>query len=114
MSWLKSPETKKLKQTIVWHLENISDDRALRDKLEALASTQHFRALTWFWAPLLYARNRAMFRPFISQYWAQHWVPPTNSWRWELAAWEGEVAKSLDPWLVQVEKDWEGGFFRRL
>jgi hypothetical protein len=114
MSWLKSPETKKLKQTIVWHLENISDDRALRDKLEALASTQHFRALTWFWAPLLYARNRAMFRPFISQYWAQHWVPPTNSWRWELAAWEGEVAKSLDPWLVQVEKDWEVGFFRRL
>jgi hypothetical protein len=114
MKWLTSSETKKLKQTIVWHLENISDDRALRDRLEALASTQHFRALTWFWAPLLYARNRAMFRPFINQYWSQHFEPTDEFGRWEVIRWEGDAAKSLDPWLAKVESDWEVGFFRRL
>jgi len=43
--WLKAAETKQLKESIDWHLANVADDRALRDRLEGMAATRRFQAL---------------------------------------------------------------------
>jgi hypothetical protein len=113
--WLDSPETKKLKASIDWHLANVSDDRSLRERLEGMATGAHFKALWWYWAPLLYARNRAAFRPFIQQSITEHYVDTTSQRsRWEHIRWRDDVARSLDPWLAILEKEGEQRLFRTL
>jgi hypothetical protein len=113
-NWLASPETKRIRTSIDWHLSNIADDRSLRDRLEGMATGQHFKALWWYWAPLLYARNRAFFRPFILQFYTEHFIDPTRQRGWQRILWRAEVGKSLDPWLVTLEREGETTLFRRL
>ena len=60
--WLKSTEAKQIRESIDWHLANLTDDRSLRERLEGMATGALFKVLSWYWAPRLYARNRAMFR----------------------------------------------------
>lgn len=112
--WLKSTETKQLIASVDWHLSNVPDDRSLRDRLEGMATGAYFKALGWYWAPRLYTRNRAIFRPFIQQYFSEHLVDPAKLGRWKRIDWSGEVARSLDPWLTTLEKDGEVLLFKRL
>jgi hypothetical protein len=112
--WLKAADARELRQRIEWHLTNIQSDQDLRNRLEGMASTSLFRALGWFWAPKLYARNRAMFRPFIQQHLAEHYVPTEQRSRWERIEYAGEVAISLDQWLAILEKDLEVALFRQI
>jgi hypothetical protein len=113
--WLDSPETKRIKASIDWHLSNISDDRALRERLEGMLTGAHSKALWWYWAPQLYARNRAAFRPLIQHSITEHFVDPTAQRpRWEHIEWKGDVARSLDPWLAVLEKEGELKLFRSL
>ncbi|GFE91643.1 gliding motility protein [Steroidobacter agaridevorans] len=111
--WLKAAETKQLRESIDWHLANVANDRALRDRLEGMAATRRFQALAWYWAPRLYKRSRAVFLPFIQQHFAEHFSDPDNN-RWDAIAWSGDVAASLDPWLVELEERGEVRLFRRL
>jgi hypothetical protein len=48
---------KQLRGAIEQLLEDQPDNQRLRDPL--------FAGLTWFWGPRLYARGKAVFRPFI-------------------------------------------------
>ncbi|HEY0681220.1 MAG TPA: hypothetical protein VGD45_02720 [Steroidobacter sp.] len=111
--WLKAAETKQLRESFDWHLANVTDDRALRDRLEGMAAALRFKALGWYWAPPLYRRNRAVFLPFIQQHFAEHFVDPDKN-RWHAIAWSGEVAAALDPWMGELEKRGEARLFRRL
>ena len=113
--WLDSPETKRIKASIDWHLANVRDDSSLRERLEGMVTGAHFKALWWYWAPLLYARNRATFRPFIQHSLTEHYIDPTDKRaRWEHIPWQGEVARSLDPWLTALETEGELKLFRSL
>src|SRR5688572_24450391 len=100
--WLKAAETKQLRESFDWHLANIADDRALRDRLEGMATGRRFKALGWYWAPALYRRSRAVFLPFIQQHFAEHFIADND--RWHPIAWSGEVAATLDPWLDELER----------
>lgn len=111
--WLKAAETKQLRESIDWHLANVADDRGLRDRLEGMAATRRFQALGWYWGPRLYKRSRAVFLPFIQQHFAEHFIDPDRN-RWDAIGWSGEVAASLDPWLVELEQRGEVRLFRRL
>jgi hypothetical protein len=112
--WLNSTESKQLRTSIDWHLSNVSDDRSLRDRLEGMATSELFKAHAWYWAPRLYARNRALFRPFIHQYFAEHYVSSLKTGATHPVEWKGEVASALDRWLVALERDGDVPFFRRL
>jgi len=107
--WQDSNGAKDLRKSIDWHLANVADDRSLRDRLEGMAASGNaFREMAWYWAPRLYARNRAMFRPFIQQYFSEYQQD------WRPIAWKDPVAASLDPWLATLERDGELQLFRRL
>lgn len=112
--WMSSPDARELRNSIDWSLANIADDQQLRARLEGMATTELFRAHAWFWAPKLYARNRAIFRPFITQNFAEHYVTSEARPRWERVDYAGDVAKSLDPWLAVLERDGETALFRRI
>ena len=112
--WLKSTEAKQLRESIDWHLANLTDDRSLRERLEGMATGALFKALSWYWAPRLYSRNRAMFRPFIQHHLTEIYVKPERRSSWQPIAWEGDVARALDPWLAEVERDGEFALFRRM
>lgn len=112
--WLAEPETGRIKAAIDWSLANIPDDRSLRGRLEGMAPAARFKALWWYWAPLLHARNRVLFRPLIQRLYTECFVDPARRGRWERIAWRGEVAASLDPWLARLETEGEPPLFRRL
>lgn len=107
--WQDSNGAKDLRKSIDWHLASVADDKSLRDRLEGMAASgDSFRQLAWYWAPRLYARNRAMFRPFIQQYFSEYQQD------WRPISWKDAVAESLDPWLATLERDGELQLFRRL
>lgn len=59
-------EPKALEKAIRRLLREEWPDEQLRTKLEALAEAEgNFSAFTWLWGPVLYKRNRVLFRPFI-------------------------------------------------
>lgn len=114
-SFLDHPETRQLKQTIDWHLANIKDDAELKMRLEGVATQPRFRGLTWYWAPRLYARNRAAFRSFIQQHWSEVGVVPDGKFtREEPVVWAGEPARELEPWFQEVDRANDVVLFRRL
>ena len=112
--WLKDAETRRLRERIEWHLDHVADGRELRNRLEGMTANPQFGAFGWLWAPRLYNRNRALFRPFILQYFADHFVIREPQWSWVRVDYAGEVERSLDPWLAQLEKDGETALFYRI
>ena len=57
---------RELEAEITRLLKSGMDDRSLRNELDALAEKEPaFPGFTWFWGPILYRRNRTLFRPFI-------------------------------------------------
>jgi hypothetical protein len=87
------------------------DDRALRSRLEALTLEPGFHGVaSTVWAPALYRRNRVLFRPFILSHLSTH-----LSYReWRFIDWKGSVAKLMDPWLDEVDRDGDVALFRVL
>lgn len=89
------------------------DDQALRAKIEALAGCRSFSGLTWFWGPILYRRNRVLFRPVILRNFSAY------SYRgkllsWKRVAWRGEVKKQGEEWMNLCETALDMELFDRL
>jgi hypothetical protein len=113
--FLAQTETRKLMQSIDWHLDNIRDDAELSKRIEGLAANPRFRALTFAWAPRLYRRNRAMFRPFVMQHFADvATLIDGQRFEQEPIEWSGEVAAALEPWFDEVDRANDAALFRRL
>lgn len=99
-------------------------DVALRTALEALATVESgFGGLTWLWGPVLYERDRILFKPLIMGRFATSYMDHKK--RWQNVPWKGEAAKALEAWLQKADAlddvrlvrkliDWktQGGFWR--
>jgi hypothetical protein len=101
---------KQLRKAIEELLDSQPDNRRLRDNLEGLVRDPLFSALTWFWGPRLYARSRAVFRPFILNHFSD-WNASDN--RWRRVRWADHAA-DLEAWLKTVREARDGGLVRRL
>ncbi len=106
-----------LRTKIVAALEDRTlDDRALLAALEALATDFRFPGFSHLWAPVLYARSRARFRPFL--------LARMNAWG--SGGYYDENGRPFDPWkrddtrapledlLASVERDRDVQLYRRL
>src|SRR5262249_22618909 len=60
-----SPEGTRLRRTLEQLFASQPNDQRLRDHLEGLQRDTALAELMPFWGPVLYQRNRALFRPFI-------------------------------------------------
>jgi hypothetical protein len=88
-----------------------ADDRALRDRLEALAQKPRFAEFTWFWGPALSQRNRVLFRPFILSNFSS---VALNAKGDVFDAWKGATAAPLERWLQSVDAADDVELTRRL
>ncbi len=104
--------TKDLKRAIARLLDSQPDNARLRDNFEGLAQDPGFAALTWHWGPVLYARSRAIFRPFILANFSHTvWMPEQRKWQYH--AW-AEHAEQLEPWLAAARASRDVVLVRRL
>lgn len=93
-------------------IETWPDDQ-LRTQLEALAAKEaNFSAFTWLWGPVLYRRNRLLFRPFILARFGR--ILRVAKFRWKSIEWKGDVAAALEPWLADADGLDDIELFRRL
>src|ERR1700730_4732381 len=104
-------DPKRLPGTLERMREDQRDDQRLRAHLEGLCGDPAFPGLTWFWGPLLYARNTAIFRPFILQHFAD-WALATLG-RTTRVVW-AEHATDLEPWLDAARVSRDRAMVRRL
>ncbi len=87
------------------------EDEALRSRLDALAEAETaFFALSHFWGPALYARNPAVFRPFLLSRLTRFWRTGSG---WEPVRWKTH-AKELGAWMEQARERQDAEVFRRL
>lgn len=114
-SFLDSADARQLKQTIDWHLANITDDAELKQRLEGVATQRAFGGMCWYWGPKLYARNRVAFRPFVLNHFSDYaTVPEGHFTRTEQVAWAGSQAAALDAWFNEVDRADDVPLFRKL
>jgi len=99
----------KLMRTITELVESQPDDQRLRDHLEGTQRDEQFPSLTWFWGPLLYDRNRAVFRSVI--------LSNFSDWelgiRWRRIKWSKHQDR-LQPWLDAARANRDTVIVRRL
>ena len=106
-------EPKALEKAIRRLLREDWPDDLLRTKLETLAETEeNFSAFTWVWGPVLYKRNRVVFRPLVLSRFGQ--ILRRKKYKWEFVRWKGEVAAALEPWLAEADRRDDIALFRRL
>ena len=114
-SFLDSADARQLKQTIDWHLANITNDTELTQRLEGVATNRAFAGMTWYWGPKLYARNRAAFRSFIQSRFSDSALVEVRGFvRPEPIGWSGAQAQALDAWFAEVDRADDVSLFRRL
>ena len=113
-SVLQHADTRKLRSDIDWLLSNVRDDAELLQRLEGTASHPKFGALTWHWAPRLYRRGKARFRPFVLQHFADLAQWQDKRWHSEALPWRGDVARELEPWFAEIDRANDVSLFRRL
>lgn len=101
---------KQLRRAIEQLLDSQPDNQRLRDNLEGLCRDPLFPGLTWFWGPRLYARGKAVFRPFILNHFSE-WMTSDN--RWTRVPWSGH-ANDLENWLQAARASRDGALIRRL
>ena len=102
-----------LEQTLRTLLQQPREDAALRRELETLAAQEiSFSGFTWLYGPLLYRRNRVLFRPFILSRFSSILLLP--KWRIERVRWKGDRAAILESWLAEVDRADDVELFRRL
>ena len=87
-------------------------DSELREKLEELSHEDSFSGFTWKWGPILYKRNKVMFRPFIMAHFST--IMRESTFRWAPVEWKGEAERSLSVWLETADKENDIQLFRRL
>lgn len=100
----------RLQQTIDQLLEAQRDDQRLRDHLEGLTRDEEFPGLTWFWGPLLYERNKVMFRGLILNSFSD-WA--FTGKKWHRVKWS-DHAKQLESWLDAARRSRDTPIVRRL
>lgn len=103
-------DAKRLQRKLQQLFDSQPDDRRLRDHLEGVARDEKFPGLTWFWGPVLYERNRAVFRGFILNYFSE-WAVGGLSWnrvRWV------DHADQLQGWLEAARANRDVNLVRRL
>lgn len=103
-------DEQRLRRTIQELCESQPDDQRLRDHLEGLQREDALPGLTWFWGPILYERNRAMFRPFILNHFSD-WVLTRR--RWGRVKWL-DHAERLESWLASARTNRDTALVRRL
>src|SRR5262245_15811292 len=104
-------DAKQLQRAVARLLEDQPDNQRLRDHLEGLGHDPAFPGLTWFWGPALYARSRAIFRPFILRHFSDWTVSATRQWsrvRWS------DHAEPLENWLAAAQAARDVPLVRRL
>lgn len=101
---------KQLRKAVEQLLESQPDNQRLRDNLEGLCRDPLFPGLTWFWGPRLYARSKAIFRPFVLNHFSD-WTTSDN--RWTRVAWS-DHANDLEAWLTAARSGRDGALVRRL
>ena len=101
---------RQLRRAIEQLLDAQANNQRLRDHLEGLSRDPLFPGLTWFWGPRLYARSKAVFRPFILNHFSQ-WIASDK--RWTRVAWADHAA-DLEAWLRAARTGRDGGLVRRL
>lgn len=107
-------DRKQLMRTIRQLADSQPDNARLRDHLEGLSKDPEFPALTWFWGPILYARSRPYFEPFIRNYFAT-WEGSGLRFRqipWsqrtpDLEAWLLLAKRQRDAWLTLRLHTWK-------
>ncbi len=100
----------RLRQQIERLLQGQSEDGRLRDNLEGLAHDEALPGLTWFWGPLLYERNRVVFRGFILNHFSE-WAQ--ERFRWKRVSWSAHQER-LEAWLDAARKHRDSNLVRRL
>ena len=94
-------------------LEAPLENAELRERLERLAAEQPaFSGFTWLWGPILYRRNRIVFRPFILARFSTFLM--VSRFKWKAVKWKGSTGQALDEWLAMVDREDDVELFRRL
>ncbi len=106
-----SSAEKRLMKTIDELLAQQPHDTRLRDHLEGLRRDQALPGLTWYWGPLLHARNPAVFREFLERHFCEFRFGALASVR--RVAWKTH-ADRLEPWLSRARANRETWLSRRL
>jgi len=108
----KTPTAAEIEKKIREQIASPASNEELRSRLEELAGHHSFPGFTWIWGPVLYGRNRVLFRPFILSHFSSFLIRET--FRWEWVEWKGEKAAALDKWLDEVDRNDDVELFRRL
>ena len=104
---------RELESLIRQRLAATVSDPDLRTQLEPLANEEiSFGGFTWLWGPILYRRNRILFRPFILSHFSTSLRLP--KWKLEAVRWKGDIGRQLDAWLTEVDQNDDVALFRRL
>jgi hypothetical protein len=101
---------KQLRMAVEQLLGSQPDNQRLRDNLEGLCRDPLFPGLTWYWGPRLYARSKAVFRPFILNHFSD-WI--ASGRRWTRVSWADHAA-DLDAWLEAARTGRDSTLIRRL
>jgi hypothetical protein len=103
---------RELEAEITRLLKSGLDDRSLRNELDTLAEKEpSFPGFTWFWGPILYLRNRTLFRPFIMSRFSRWMLLPKR--KVQVIGYR-KHADRLDPWLEEADRSDDVELFRRL
>ena len=105
-----SRTAKRLHRQLETLFEAQADDSRLRDHLEGLAHDESLPGLTWFWGPILYQRNRVVFRSFILNHFSDWEVAGR---RWKRVKWS-DHADRLQAWLDAARSNRDTSLVRRL
>jgi hypothetical protein len=103
---------RELEAEITRLLKSGVDDRSLRNELDTLAAKEPaFPGFTWFWGPILYLRNRTLFRPFIMSRFSRWMLLPKR--KVDVIGYR-KHADRLDPWLEEADRIDDVELFRKL
>jgi hypothetical protein len=104
--------SKEVQEFALHLISTVVDSTELKAKLEELSDEVSFDGLTHIWGPLLYRKAPIVFRPFILSHFSSYLVE--KNWRFKQIRWKGAVAKSLEPWMNEVDQADDVELFRRL
>jgi len=103
---------RELEAEITRLLKSGLDDRSLRNELDGLAEKEPaFAGFTWFWGPILYLRNRTLFRPFILSRFSRWMLLPKR--KVQVITYR-KHADRLDPWFEEADRIDDVELFRKL
>lgn len=79
-------------------------DREVLTALESFGRQSMLAGFFWRWGPAVYARNPAMFRPFILANSAEWYVIDTPTRTFAQVEWKGDIGAALERWLATVDQ----------